>query len=246
MPKRPYNAGYGPKKKATKGEYYGHVRQMAQVPVPMSAVYQSSYRSAQPYAGRSEIKWFDTTVAATTLSSAGTVVQNSLNLLTAGTGESQLIGRKCHVKSIFIRGQFSKPALSNATLTNVAADDFCRMMLVLDRQPNGGAATVNQVLENVDIRGMNNLNYSRRFKILKDFTMRMDDVVNHDGTNYFTGTQVRELEPIYKKLNFPIEFGPTPSGSIGDVLTNNLFVIAFSNTGQSLLQFRARLRYSDA
>lgn len=196
-------------------------------------------------APRGELKWFDTSVTNSTLSTVGTIVSSSLNLLSAGTGESQLIGKTATVKSIFIRAQVQKPALSNATLSNVASDDYVRIMVVLDKQCNGAAATIAQILEDTDMRSLNNLNYSKRFVTLKEMIVPMKDTVNHDGTNYFTGSMVVPIDPCYLKREIPIEFGAAPSGAITDVRSNNILILGFSNTGQTTLSFRSRIRFVD-
>lgn len=200
--------------------------------------------ASRVYQGRGELKFFDTSVG-TAIATTGTVIMPSLNLLSAGTGESQLIGRKCTLNSVYVRMQLNRPAVTNASLNSVNSDDFVRIVLVQDRQANGTAPTIAQMFDHTDPQAMNNLENSQRFRVLKEWHVNLSDVVNHDGANYFCGPLSKIVDPFYTKIDMPLEFGTTPSGVITDVKSNNLALLGFSRTGLPVVSVRARIRYSD-
>lgn len=194
-----------------------------------------------------EKKWLDTAATSSAVSNTGTIVSNSINLLTAGTGESQIIGRKVVVKAIQLQGDVSVPSQSDATLGNLGPDGYMDIYIVLDKQANGAAATFGNLFESADVRGFKNLENSQRFRVLKAIRVKYDREVNHDGTNYFQGQAIVPFDDVYLNVDIPLEFGATPSGVITDVRSNNVFIAAVRTAGSaSTLNWRARIRYVDA
>lgn len=215
--------------------------------VPQSAFYRGPYvrRSA------SEKKWFET-VLSSNPATTGTIVSTSLNLLTAGTGESQIIGRKVVLKSVQINGSATMASGTSATLGNIICDDYMDLYVILDMQCNGAAATIANVFEQgpagaLSIDDFKNLENSQRFRVLKHSRVAVSNRdVQWDGTNYFVGQSVVPMENIYLKCNIPLEFGATPAGVITDLRSNNVFVAAFSKQANIAFAGKARVRFSDA
>ncbi|APA62670.1 putative capsid protein [uncultured virus] len=195
-----------------------------------------------------ENKWFDTADTAVTIAAAGTVIAPSLNLLSAGTGESQLIGRSCIVKAIQLKGTIKRGVQSDATISNVVPDTYVKVALILDTQANGAAMTIAQMFQDTDIRTFNDLENSKRFRVLKEWCVEIDEESQHNGTTYFVGGAVRKMEGLYMKSSTPLEYGATPSGVITDLKSNNLALVGFCENaaGGVTMDFRTRIRYSDA
>ena len=124
-------------------------------------------------------------------------------------------------------------------------DISVRFMIILDRQANGTAATIGEIFQDADIRTFNNLSNSLRFRVLRDICYTFEREFLWDGTNYVSPKVNVEMEPVYLKVDIPLEFGATPSGVITDVRSNNLLLAAFTTSGTVPIQFRSRIRYDD-
>lgn len=202
------------------------------------------------FSGRGgELKFFDISTGATTVSASGTIIDPSLNLVTQGAGEDQMIGRKITIRSINIKYLALKPNDSDGTLANCTSSDAIRIMIVQDTQCNGSAATIALLNAQANLNGQLLLENSNRFRILKEFRIPLQGAVCFDSnTNVFASTQVVNTGKFYKKCRIPLEFSPeaTPGTRvIGEVRTNNIFVAGFSISGVSTIQYVARIRFSD-
>lgn len=204
------------------------------------------YRRRGPIINLPEKKFFDITTAAVTLTVDGVVIEPSLNLVVQGNGESQMIGRKINIKRITTRYTIRKTNDNDATLAGVANSDSYRVALVQDNQCNGAAATIALLYEDADIRTFLDLENSRRFKIVKEWS---GDLTTDTGfsTEYFAGVIVCQ-EVWNKKCEIRIDYAPeTTPGTrvIAEVRSNNLFLVGFSQAGQISFTGRTRIRYSD-
>lgn len=122
-----------------------------------------------------------------------------------------------------------------------------RLVILLDKQCNGAAATIADVFADTDINSLLNLENTGRFRILRDISGSLETEVGHDGTSYFHGRAIKEFSE-YISLNLPLEFATQAGGSrvIGEVKSNNLVVMAFSSGNDSTnATWRARIRFSD-
>lgn len=179
----------------------------------------------------------------------GTIVASSLNLITQGAGENQMIGRKVVVRRITFKGSVAFPANSNASLGNVNPSTKLRLCLMIDKQCNGAAATISQIWQNADIWSLMNLENKSRFKIVKEWVCVANRVVNKidGGGSYFTGDALVDIN-WSKKVYVPLEFAPEAvagTRAIGEIKTNNLFLVAFTEDDDSIVYGRTRLRYTD-
>lgn len=123
-----------------------------------------------------EVKFFDTTNTGTALATTGVITNSSLNLIPQGILENNRIGRKCTIKKIQFRGviQF------NSSTTE--SGEVVRIMVVWDKQANGAAATITDILETADEKSFNNLSNKNRFVTLKDWYFPVQKTVDL-GTN---------------------------------------------------------------
>lgn len=194
---------------------------------------------------RPEQKYLDTnlTFGAAVISSNGRITDTSINLLTAGTGPSGLIGKKIVVSRISMRINCALQSSNNATLGSVVNTDSLRIILIQDKQSNGAYPAVTDVLQTANFFSMMNMDYSKRFKILKEWIVDFSETINY-GTNYFTGP-VDETIKWSRKTNVPIDFDIAATGVIGDVRTNNIFVLVITRNSNINASANVRIRYLD-
>lgn len=190
---------------------------------------------------KGELKFHDLVVDSSPILEAGEIF-SSLNNIPQGTGESQRIGRKCNLKSVEWRYNLQLPATDGVAVA--AAGDNIRLIMYIDKQANGGVATVANILEIADDNSFYNLTNQNRFVILMD--------KNHD-LNYITlagaAANVSQSNVIHKyqfrKLcNIPVEFDGT-DGTINEIRSNNLGLLLISSTGTGRIFSRIRVRYND-
>lgn len=163
-----------------------------------------------------------------------------LNLIAQGDTESTRDGRQCNLESIQMRllARFDPGVGTPATGAGT-----CHMYVVLDKQANGAAAAITDVVQTTNLAtALINLNNSRRFRIIKKFKFTFEP---KSGVSGAFNTQVLHKE-WYKKLNIPLDFQGT-TGAITELRSNNLFLIAGSDgftddtvnlTGAMRLRFR--------
>ncbi len=188
----------------------------------------------------SELKFFDTTRAQTVVAATGTIMNNSLNLIVQGTDENERIGRKCTIVSLGMRGSFVLPATTAVANTS----DRVRVIVYVDQQTNGVTAAVTDILAAATIDNFYDLPNSGRFVILADY----QTIINSKGgvgdgtTNLF----VKTTEPfvLSVRLNLPIEFSGT-GGFLTEIQSNNIGILAITESGFAAFGYTARVRYSD-
>ncbi len=185
-----------------------------------------------------EQKFFDTTISGTIDTTAEVPTGGQLVLIPQGVTESQRVGRKAFIKSIQIRGtlNYAPGAAAAATAQNW-------IYLVMDTQANGAAAAVTTVLTSNNLAlAMRNLANQERFKVLKIFHFSMNATAG--VTTAYNG--IIRTWKYYKKCNIPIEYSST-TGAITEIRSNNLFLLAGSQSGDDLTTIAAvcRVRFTD-
>lgn len=193
------------------------------------------YYGRYPPLGSTELKFHDTTPAIT-VPNTGSIVSNSLIAIAAGTGESQRIGRKITVRSINLR--FTGVLTSSAVPAQT--DDGLRVVLYHDKQANGAAATVTDILETAAYLSFNNLSNKNRFRIL------MDKTVDISATAAFSAASLQhgKTKSWYMKCNIPVEYSSV-TGALSEIRSNNLGILVISDNGQVDFNSQVRIRYSD-
>ncbi len=204
-------------------------------------------------AGSTELKFFDVGQQDQNATNTGTIVE-SVNNISQGVNESQRVGRKATVKSIHMR--FDCNLTSRNNIANPPPGDTIRIMVYWDKQTNGDAATVNNLLADDpgtagrSYRSWSNLNNKGRFVTL------MDKFITINPQNYTTdtsgdppvidyskGNEYHWCE-FHKKVNIPIEF----SGSTGnqqEIRTNNIGVLFITHNDVITVDWNSRIRYVD-
>ncbi len=201
------------------------------------------------FAGRprqhdAELKFHDVDVNDAVMIAGGTIQNGgTVNIIPQGVTESQRVGRKCTIKQINWRFNIILPEKTAAGTPG--PPDIVRLIMYLDKQCNGATATITDILEANDFQSFNNLANSSRFKTLMDRRYEL----NYSGCGGVTGTveqsAVTVSDAFYMKCDIPIEFSST-TGALGEIRSNNIGVLAMSETGVCLLGSKLRLRFSDA
>lgn len=199
----------------------------------------TSRRRTITYPTTSERKYFDTALSFNVDATAEVPASGQLNLISQGTGESQRIGRKCIIKSIYING-----AIGFAPGAGAISSDIACIYVVLDKQCNGAAAAVTDVLTGTNaVTAMVNMDNSARFVVLKKFVIPMTSTA---GVTTAYGQQYLPIN-WYSKCEIPLDFS-ADTGAIGEIRSNNVFLIAGSFGATDDLMTVAgtcRLRYTD-
>lgn len=219
---------------------------------------RSSYLSSKrPYVSRAarysagptsdtEVKFFDTLLAAAAIDSTAENLSN-IALVPQNATESGRIGRKIVVKGINIKG-FLTWGVNQAN--SVFVEQYVRLVLVWDKQANGASATYTDVYDAATVTSLRNLENGPRFKILKDWvfvpTQPLQSTTDNWATvaNSVANTPCMPFDYNINNLNIPMEFSST-TGAIGEIKTNNFFLLAMSNAGDDVNKVTAtcRLRY---
>ncbi len=197
--------------------------------------------------GAPELKFYDIDINDADIAVNGTIQTPGLagtascNTIAQGVTEVTRIGRKCTIKSINWRWNITFAGSADTA----TGKETVRLILYLDKQANGAAATVAGILESDDYQSFNNLANKSRFRTLMDRTY---DIGANGGAGNGTAndTVASEInDSLYKRVTIPIEFDST-TGALTEVRSNNIGVLILSKNG-SLCVFdsKMRLRFSD-
>ncbi len=187
-----------------------------------------------------EYKFHDLDINDPTVSATGTIVEDNVVEIVQGTTESNRIGRKLTVKSIDWRLFIQLPATSVPGATS----ETVRVLLYLDKQCNGTAAVVLDILETADFQSFRNLANTGRFRVLMDRTYDLNSSSgSYDGTNDQFGEHIVN-DAFHKNCTIPIEYSGV-NGLISEIRSNNIGVLMISSSGLSQCSGKMRIRYSD-
>lgn len=226
---------------------YGASRRRAQAAWRVASVvpgftrtsgFYGRYRGGPGTSGTVELKFHDVDLDDAVVAATGGIT-DSICKIPQGTTEITRIGRKCTITNINWHFQVQLPA---GTSTGGTADTV-RVILYLDKQCNGAAATITGILESADFQSFNNLGNKSRFKTLMDRDYNLNTNLSGDGTTVDSGLLLHN-DSFYKKCNIPIEFDAV-AGAITEIRSNNLGVLLISSQGIAGFVSKFRLRFSD-
>lgn len=185
-----------------------------------------------------EKKFFDTAMSFSFDATGEVPATGQLSLIPQGVTESTRVGRQCQIKSLQLRGTVLYTPAADTSGASIAY-----ILLVQDRQANGAAAAVTDVMTSSNLAvGMVNLANSERFRIIKRWNI---DLTSGAGVS---GAYARDLKTVdfYTKLNVPLEFSST-TGAITELKSNNLFILAGADITDDEITFSGscRLRFTD-
>ncbi len=186
-----------------------------------------------------ELKFHDLDIDDATIATNGTIAQASINIIAQGVTEVQRIGRKCTLRSINWRFNIRLPEGVAVTTTS----DTVRVIVYLDKQTNGAAAGVTDILETDDYQSFNNLANKSRFRTLMDRTYDINSDLSGDGTTV-DSPRFNMNDSFFKKINIPIEYDAT-TGAITEQRSNNVGVLLLSKNGLCTFNSKMRVRFSD-
>jgi len=213
---------------------------------------QASKRTKVPYARPTvnqrakarlalpELKAFDTAVNFLFDNTGEVPATGQLSLVQTGDAFNNRDGAVIQVKSLQLRGE---AVYAPAAAVNAATTVY--LYIVQDRQANGAAAAITDVLTSNDMRlALGNVPNQYRFKILKRIVLPL--VASAGVTTAYNKVVVPVDE--YLKFVTPIEMRYTASaGAITDVASNNIFLLAGADAEtDDLVSFTgtARLRFT--
>lgn len=230
--------------------------------LPATRLYRQNRILSNRAYGRVEVKSVDFPLGASSVSMAlsTTAVFILMNETVTGAGFFNRIGSKISMQNVYVNG-FIVLSSSNS---GVVPEDYLRVMIVYDKQANGAAPALTDVLANYDYNGATttsalsgmNMNNRDRFLMLADERIYLPSV-GVDGVNagFTTLTpdpnksdtyilkrfiKLRNLEGLYK----------ASGGGIGDIATGALWLITVTQNvavGQTAwtLVVNGRLKFYD-
>lgn len=201
---------------------------------------RTPYTRPKSVLDRQELKVFDTAVSFTFDTTGEVPATGQLSLVTVGDTLNNRDGAVINVKSLQFRGNAAFTPGAAATASTV-----CFLYIVLDRQANGAAAAITDVLtSNAMSTALGNVPNQYRFKILKRIVIPM--TASAGVTTAYNTVNVHVDE--YIKFPKPLQMRYTASaGAITDLASNNLFLLAGADGGSDdLVSFNAtaRLRFT--
>lgn len=184
----------------------------------------------------SELKFYDISGSMAPNNVTGTSVLS--NAMGQGASSQQRVGNNIRMKHFMIRGRVNINASAASTITKI--------VVVVDRQANGTAPAYSSsaggagVYENASVESWRDLGNARRYKVLATRIIKVDSTESPE--KYFQ-ISVRFPRWLGKTYYFPGLSG----GAIGDLATNSLYVLAFSDeaTNTPTVTYHQRLRFVD-
>ena len=216
------------------------------------------------YIAKGEIKGMDTLLTQTAIVSTvnDNGATNVLNLIQAGTGSWNRVGRKAHLKSARLKGEV-KFTSGPVTSTGSINFPYLRMVVVWDKQPSGGAIpTFDTVFGITNQSGtesctvLSPLKYDNmdRFSILRDEIIKPSSVVYPDTVANNTASYYVPFDMFIPLLNREVVFnGQSNPMTVSDISTGALYVYYRTSVAPNDADWDVdvtansycRLRYSD-
>lgn len=202
--------------------------------------FKKTYVAPKAFKPKEELKYFDTAVDFTMDSTGEVPATGQLCFVQTGDAVTNRDGAVIFVKSLALRGvaRFAPAAAATASTMGY-------IFIVQDRQCNGAAAAVTDVLTSADMSAAHgNVPNQFRFRVLKKLTFPMNSQAGvTTAYNNFT-----QLIDEYIKFPVPLEMRYKASaGAITDLASNNIFLLAGTD-GQSddtiTVHLESRLRFT--
>lgn len=185
--------------------------------------------------GAIEKKYFETAIVSTTDMSAGIIVP-SLNLVPQGTTDKTRIGNKINVVNLNMNFHFSQDDQTTLFFGNGPL----RMIVYHDKQANGAAAVVTDILTTASILSFRNMDQVERFTILSDKLLNSPEVTANVA---HTSNSVM-YKRWAKKMNIPIHFSST-TGAITELKSSNIGVLLIAAVSTTNWTANCRIKYLD-
>lgn len=160
----------------------------------------------------------------------GASVITCLNQVARGDDYNERIGRS--IKNVSVQLNFD--AFHNTTDTSTFTT--LRWMLLIDKEANGAVPVITDLLSNDTTTSMRNLTNRRRFIILKDARILLDNNRESRSVKYF------------RRLNLKTIFNQGDAGTVADIDSGSLILILQTNAAETykpLVQITSRVRFID-
>ena len=189
-----------------------------------------------------ELKFHDVNVIDAVVSSTGSY-QGSLAIIAIGTGDSQRIGRKIRIKSIFAHITLVLSGINDQADRPVG--DIVRIIVHVNKQTNGAQGSVTSLLVSSNYDAYRNLNNSNRYRVLLDRTYAINPRTDRtDGTLTDTSsTTVQYHKEAMTGLDLVIDYA-ADDGTLSTNTSNSLNVLFIARSSLTLLDVNFRIRYT--
>lgn len=198
-----------------------------------------------------EKKFLDREIAAVGLNVNWTIqddVNDSLNGMKTGTGESDRIGRVIHIYSLHF--QYFFDSLFQKQEVNPLTQLRMRIIVFIDKQCNGAIPVVGDVLELTNAStylALKNLQFATRFQFLYDRNHTLgrsgmnEGVVDSFASGHVTSNVFSFKK--YWKTGLKVTFDGVDE-AITSITDKAIHVMAVANTGDCDLTWQSRIRYT--
>ncbi len=193
-----------------------------------------------------ERKFLDIAIASTAPIPTTGEVDNAgtLLIIAQGTDENERLGLKINIVWIGIRLQVTLPAGQDDA--DPPDGDIVRIILYVDSQCNGVAATIGDILASTSINSFNKLSNGNRFRTLLDKNVTIRHMLAApDGTNTCSYPPVHKSVKYFKKCNIVVQYSGT-AGSLAQTRSNVIGIAYISKSGKAQITGNVRFRFTDA
>lgn len=177
-----------------------------------------------------ELKAVDTVVNQAADTTGGVVL---LSGIARGDDINQRAGREVTLRSIECR------FLGRVT-AGTGIDQQHRLLIVYDRQSNGAAPSVADVLVPANVLSPRNLENRRRFKVLYDRYFQLSASGESGSEKVFK---------FYRRLRHPMVFNAGNAGTVSDITSGALYAVILGSQAAGAtagnINGRVRVRYED-
>lgn len=156
-----------------------------------------------------------------------------LNGLTRGAADGTRIARGVHMVGMELRAYVTTP--------EAATEQSGRVIIVYDRQPNGAALAITDVINTSTTIGVRQYDNEKRFEVLYDNVYTIQE----------HGAEFKQPHfEIYLPLNHIVHYNSGNAGSVADIVSGSLYIISVGNVAAApadtgTYSFRYCLRYID-
>lgn len=155
-----------------------------------------------------------------------------LNGVAPGTALNQRVGRRILLRSL-------RYYLAASVTAATGVDQFHRVLVVLDSQPNGAALAAADVLDGGQSSQVN-ISNQLRFKILLDRRIYLNASGEPDSARLIDGSI---------GMNTVVQFNSGVAGTVADIATNSLYLVVLGSEAAGVtagtVAGTTRVRYSD-
>lgn len=170
----------------------------------------------------------------------------ALNAIQQGDGQSNRDGFQVDLLSLHLQGHVLFSGVSSASPITTP---MARILVVLDQQTNGAQLNAEDVLSdpgdaNLDVNAFRNLQYTTRFRTLKDIFLARESVAAvWDGANVLSNGSIVPWECHIDLKGMTTRYNNT-TASVANIVDNSLHVICICTNGSTAqLRYQSRVRF---